>query len=44
MSYVDAGYVVVLLALFVYALSLVGRERAARRRLGGDRRREGGAR
>lgn len=35
MSYVDAGYVVVLLGLFLYALSVVGRERAARRRLGG---------
>jgi hypothetical protein len=38
MSYVDAGYVVALSVLFVYALSLVRRERAARRRLGGARR------
>ncbi len=36
MTYVDAGYVVALVALAVYALSLVGRERAARRRLGGQ--------
>ena len=35
MTYVDAGYVVALVALAVYAISLVGRERAARRRLGG---------
>lgn len=35
MSYVDAGYVVALVALFVYALALVRREQAARRRLGG---------
>ena len=34
MSYIDAGYVVALVVLAVYALSLVGRERAARRRLG----------
>jgi hypothetical protein len=32
-SYVDAGYSVVLFSLFVYAVSLVVRERAARRRL-----------
>lgn len=38
MSYVDAGYAVALLVLFVYALSLVARERSARRRLGGTRR------
>lgn len=34
MTYVDAGYAVALVVLLVYALSLVGRERAARRRLG----------
>lgn len=34
MSYVDAGYVVVLASLFGYGVTLVGRERAARRRLG----------
>jgi hypothetical protein len=33
MSYVDAGYSVVLGSLFVYAVSLVARERAARRRI-----------
>ena len=38
MSYVDAGYVVVLASLFAYAASLLGRERAAHRRLGGGRR------
>jgi len=32
-SYVDAGYCVVLGSLFAYAVSLVARERAARRRL-----------
>lgn len=35
MTYVDVGYVVALVVLAVYAVSLVGRERAARRRLGG---------
>lgn len=33
MSYVDAGYSVVLGSLFLYAVSLVVRERASRRRL-----------
>jgi len=32
MTYVDAGYVVVLTTLFVFAVSLVWRERSARRR------------
>lgn len=35
MIYIDLGYVVALVVLTLYALSLVGRERAARRRLGG---------
>lgn len=33
MSYVDAGYCVVLASLFAYAASLLARERVARRRL-----------
>lgn len=39
MRYVDIGYVVALVVLVAYALSLVQRERAARRRLGGGWRR-----
>ena len=35
MSYVDVGYAVALVVLFLYALGLVRREQAARRRLGG---------
>lgn len=38
MTYVDLGYVVALVVLCAYAVSLIGRDRAARRRLGEGRR------
>ena len=37
-GYVEAGYVIVLSTLFLYAVSVVVRERAARRRLGENER------